>query len=63
MNDATYFAYREKAERALAERAAEPSVRDIHLEMAARYADLVQLHLAQEKLAEIHNGERAATSA
>jgi hypothetical protein len=46
MNDAAYYAHREQAERVLADQAADTAVRDIHLQMAAKYADLLQLNLA-----------------
>ena len=38
--DIAYFQRREKTERTLAERALNPEIRDIHLEMAAHYAAL-----------------------
>jgi hypothetical protein len=63
MNDAAYYAHREQVERALAEQADEPSVRDIHLEMAEKYADLVQLELARERLAPMDNDRRLAQRA
>ena len=42
MTNAAYFAQRERAERALAKAAAAPNVRDIHLALAARYAELAR---------------------
>jgi hypothetical protein len=40
MTNATYYAQREEAERTLADSAADPKVRDIHLAMAQMYAEL-----------------------
>ena len=40
MGDVGYLAARERAERALAKDAADARVRDIHLELAERYAAL-----------------------
>ena len=37
-----YYRGRERAERALADQAASPAIRDIHLEMAAQYRALVK---------------------
>ena len=42
MSNAAYFAQREQAERALAKTAAAPNVRDIHLDLADRYAELAR---------------------
>ena len=42
MTNAAYFAERERAERALADTASAPKVRDIHLALAARYAELAK---------------------
>lgn len=46
MTDAAYYARRERAERDLAESAASAKVRDIHLAMAAKYAELVAANTA-----------------
>jgi hypothetical protein len=46
MTNAAYFAQRERAERALAQSAAAPNVRDIHLTLAARYAELAKNEMA-----------------
>lgn len=35
-----YFRHREEVERQLAERAPSPAIREIHLQMAARYREL-----------------------
>jgi hypothetical protein len=40
MTSATYYTQREAAERNLADSAADPKVRDIHLAMAQMYAEL-----------------------
>lgn len=40
---ATYYRNREQAERKLADQAASPAIRDIHLEMASRYRELAEL--------------------
>jgi hypothetical protein len=45
MSDAAYYTQREQAERALAQAAENPSVRDIHLALAVKYAELVQREL------------------
>lgn len=37
-----YYRERERAERSLADQAASPAIREIHLEMAERYRDLAQ---------------------
>ena len=46
MTNAAYFAQRERAERAMAQSAAAPNVRDIHLTLAARYAELAKNEMA-----------------
>lgn len=38
-NSAAYYRRREQAERRLADQAASPAIRDIHLEMAERYRE------------------------
>jgi hypothetical protein len=45
MTNAAYFAHREEAELALARAAASPNVRDIHLDLASRYAMLAKNQL------------------
>jgi hypothetical protein len=42
MTDATYYAAREQAERALAEAAGDSAVRNIHLTLAEKYAELAR---------------------
>lgn len=39
-NDAAYYVRREAVERAIAAKALDPAIRDIHLKMAIRYAEL-----------------------
>jgi hypothetical protein len=46
MTDAVYYAQREQAQRALAESAADPKVREIHLKLATKYAELAARELA-----------------
>ena len=41
-NSAAYFRDREQAERTLADQAASPAIRDIHLDMADRYRALAE---------------------
>ena len=43
INSAAYYRNREQAERTLADKAASPAIRDIHLEMAERYRALAEL--------------------
>jgi pyridoxine/pyridoxamine 5'-phosphate oxidase len=42
MSDATYYAQREQAERALATAANDSAVRNVHLILAEKYAELVR---------------------
>ena len=42
MDDADYYAQREQAELALAQAANDPAVCDIHLTLAAKYAELAK---------------------
>jgi hypothetical protein len=42
MTDAAYYAQREQAERALAQSAKDASVRNIHLLLADKYAELIK---------------------
>ena len=39
----SYYRERERAERTLADQAASPAIRDIHLEMAERYHELAEI--------------------
>ena len=55
MTDAAYFAQREEAERALAKAAAAPNVRDIHLDLAARYAALAKREVGVPLAHETHS--------
>jgi hypothetical protein len=51
MTDAVYYTQRECAERALAESAASDKVREIHLTLAAKYAELAERKSAVTPLA------------
>ena len=42
INSAAYYRNREQTERTLANQAASPAIRDIHLEMAERYRELAE---------------------
>jgi len=54
-NSIEYFHNREQREISLAEAATSPTIKAIHLEMAARYRKFIDLRQGQPNQAEIHN--------